>query len=101
MKNPADAPCLSAAKKRSALSEETDLEATTEESIEYGSSSDLEKNKRDEALGADEKVLQMSSCLWSFQDASKPNAGGFMDPADLLCSPRANIISTDRFKKLN
>ncbi|MEQ2248954.1 hypothetical protein ILYODFUR_024444 [Ilyodon furcidens] len=44
------------AKKRLALSEETDLEATTEESIECVSSSDLEKHKKDEALGADAKV---------------------------------------------
>ncbi|KAM9718897.1 carboxyl-terminal PDZ ligand of neuronal nitric oxide synthase protein-like isoform 1-T1 [Menidia menidia] len=44
------------AKKRLALSEETDLEATTEESIECASSSDPEKNKSDEALGADGEV---------------------------------------------
>eukprot|EP00064_Thunnus_orientalis_P003521 superscaffoldBa00000288_g3530 len=44
------------AKKRFALSEETDLEATTEESIECVSSSDLEKSKKDEALGNDGKV---------------------------------------------
>ena len=47
---------LSAAKKRFALSEETDLEATTEESIECVSSSDLEKSKKDEALSNDGKV---------------------------------------------
>ncbi|CAG5897008.1 unnamed protein product [Menidia menidia] len=50
--NPLDA-SLSSAKKRLALSEETDLEGTTEESIECASSSDPEKNKSDEALGAD------------------------------------------------
>lgn len=44
------------AKKRFALSEETDLEATTEESIECVSSSDPEKSKKDEALGDDGKV---------------------------------------------
>ncbi|XP_010765204.1 carboxyl-terminal PDZ ligand of neuronal nitric oxide synthase protein-like [Notothenia coriiceps] len=44
------------AKKRFALSEETDLEATTEESIECVSSSDLEKSKKDEALSNDGKV---------------------------------------------
>lgn len=48
---------VSAAKKRFALSEETDLEATTEESIECVSSSDPEKSKKDEALGNDGKVL--------------------------------------------
>lgn len=47
---------LSAAKKRFALSEETDLEATTEESIECVSSSDPEKSKKDEAIGNDGKV---------------------------------------------
>lgn len=51
---------LSAAKKRFALSEETDLEATTEESIECVSSSDLEKSKKDEALGNDGKVVDIS-----------------------------------------
>lgn len=38
------------------MSEETDLEATTEESIECVSSSDLEKSKKDEALSNDGKV---------------------------------------------
>lgn len=52
---------LSAAKKRFALSEEADLEATTEESIECVSSSDLEKSKKDEALGNDGKV-EYRSC---------------------------------------
>lgn len=52
---------VSAAKKRFALTEETDLEATTEESIECVSSSDLEKNKKDEALGNDGKV-EYRSC---------------------------------------
>lgn len=48
---------LSAAKKRFVLSEETDLEATTEESIEEcASSSDLEKGKKEEALCNDGKV---------------------------------------------
>ncbi|XP_012716349.2 carboxyl-terminal PDZ ligand of neuronal nitric oxide synthase protein [Fundulus heteroclitus] len=51
------------AKKRLALSEETDLEATTEESIDCVSSSDLEKNKKDEALGADAKVSEDSLLL--------------------------------------
>ncbi|XP_017275706.1 carboxyl-terminal PDZ ligand of neuronal nitric oxide synthase protein-like [Kryptolebias marmoratus] len=53
-----------AAKERLALSEETDLEATTEESIECVSSSDLEKNKKDEALGgkvSNEDPLLLSS----------------------------------------
>ncbi|KAM4729073.1 carboxyl-terminal PDZ ligand of neuronal nitric oxide synthase protein-like [Anableps anableps] len=53
------------AKKRLALLEETDLEATTEESIECVSSSDLEKNKKDEALGADAKVSEDSPLLLS------------------------------------
>ncbi len=44
------------AKKRFALSDETDLEATTEESIECVSSSDLEKSKKEEALSNDGKV---------------------------------------------
>ncbi|XP_037314470.2 carboxyl-terminal PDZ ligand of neuronal nitric oxide synthase protein-like [Pungitius pungitius] len=44
------------AKKRFALSEGADLEATTEESIECVSSSDLEKSKKDEALGNNETV---------------------------------------------
>ncbi|CAB1423049.1 unnamed protein product [Pleuronectes platessa] len=48
------------AKKRFALSEEADLEATTEESIECVSSSDPEKSKKDEALGNDVKVAYMS-----------------------------------------
>uniref|UniRef100_A0A1A8HW04 Carboxyl-terminal PDZ ligand of neuronal nitric oxide synthase protein n=1 Tax=Nothobranchius kuhntae TaxID=321403 RepID=A0A1A8HW04_NOTKU len=43
------------AKKRLVLSKETDLEGTTEESIECVSS-DLEKSKQDETLGADGKV---------------------------------------------
>lgn len=47
---------VSAAKKRFALSEETDLEATTEESIDCVSSSDLERNKKDEAFSNDRKV---------------------------------------------
>lgn len=38
------------------MSEETELEATTEESIECVSSSDLEKSKKDEALGNNDKV---------------------------------------------
>ncbi|XP_070775601.1 carboxyl-terminal PDZ ligand of neuronal nitric oxide synthase protein-like [Enoplosus armatus] len=53
------------AKKRFALSEETDLEATTEESIECVSSSDLEKSKKDEALGDDGKVSDDPSLLLS------------------------------------
>ncbi|XP_040027613.2 carboxyl-terminal PDZ ligand of neuronal nitric oxide synthase protein [Gasterosteus aculeatus] len=44
------------AKKRFALSEGADLEATTEESIECVSSSGLEKSKKDEALCNNEKV---------------------------------------------
>ncbi|XP_045908364.1 carboxyl-terminal PDZ ligand of neuronal nitric oxide synthase protein-like [Micropterus dolomieu] len=53
------------AKKRFALSEEADLEATTEESIECVSSSDLEKSKKDEALGNDGKVSDDPSLLLS------------------------------------
>ncbi|XP_035761964.1 carboxyl-terminal PDZ ligand of neuronal nitric oxide synthase protein-like [Neolamprologus brichardi] len=53
------------AKKRFALSEETDLEATTEESIECVSSSDPEKSKKDEALGNDGKVSDDPSLLLS------------------------------------
>ncbi|KAK1879659.1 Carboxyl-terminal PDZ ligand of neuronal nitric oxide synthase protein [Dissostichus eleginoides] len=52
-------------KKRFALSEETDLEATTEESIECVSSSDLEKSKKDEALSNDGKVSDDPSLLLS------------------------------------
>uniref|UniRef100_A0A667YMM3 Carboxyl-terminal PDZ ligand of neuronal nitric oxide synthase protein n=1 Tax=Myripristis murdjan TaxID=586833 RepID=A0A667YMM3_9TELE len=51
------------AKKRFALSEETDLEATTEESIDCISSSDLERGKRDEALGDDGKASSDPSLL--------------------------------------
>ncbi|KAJ4936915.1 hypothetical protein JOQ06_001500 [Pogonophryne albipinna] len=52
-------------KKRFALSEETDLEASTEESIECVSSSDLEKSKKDEALSNDGKVSDDPSLLLS------------------------------------
>ncbi|XP_035526005.1 carboxyl-terminal PDZ ligand of neuronal nitric oxide synthase protein-like [Morone saxatilis] len=51
--------------KRFALSEETDLEATTEESIECVSSSDLEKSKKDEALGNEGKASDDPSLLLS------------------------------------
>ncbi|XP_034743325.1 carboxyl-terminal PDZ ligand of neuronal nitric oxide synthase protein-like [Etheostoma cragini] len=51
------------AKKRFALSEETDLEATTEESIECVSSSDLEKSKKDGALSINDKVNDDPSLL--------------------------------------
>ncbi|XP_032386484.1 carboxyl-terminal PDZ ligand of neuronal nitric oxide synthase protein isoform X1 [Etheostoma spectabile] len=51
------------AKKRFALSEETDLEATTEESIECVSSSDLEKSKKDGALSINDKVTDDPSLL--------------------------------------
>lgn len=53
---------LSAAK-RFALTEETDLEATTEESIECVSSSDLEKSKKEETFSNSEKV-EYGSCPW-------------------------------------
>ncbi|TMS09345.1 Carboxyl-terminal PDZ ligand of neuronal nitric oxide synthase protein [Larimichthys crocea] len=54
------------AKKRFVLSEETDLEATTEESIEEcASSSDLEKGKKEEALCNDGKVSDNPSLLLS------------------------------------
>ncbi|XP_030017124.1 carboxyl-terminal PDZ ligand of neuronal nitric oxide synthase protein-like [Sphaeramia orbicularis] len=53
----------SRAKKRLALSEETDLEATTEESIECVSSSDLEKSKKDEAHGNGGKTSSDPSLL--------------------------------------
>nr|XP_020441470.1 carboxyl-terminal PDZ ligand of neuronal nitric oxide synthase protein [Monopterus albus] len=53
------------AKKKLALSEETDLEATTEESIECVSSSDLEKSKKDEAFRNDDKVSDDPSLLLS------------------------------------
>lgn len=52
---------LSAAKKRFALTEETDLEATTEESIECVSSSDLEKSKKEETFSNSGKV-EYGSC---------------------------------------
>ncbi|XP_051254063.1 carboxyl-terminal PDZ ligand of neuronal nitric oxide synthase protein-like isoform X1 [Dicentrarchus labrax] len=51
--------------KRFALSEETDLEATTEESIECVSSSDLEKSKKDEALCNEGKASDDPSLLLS------------------------------------
>ncbi|KAM3866393.1 carboxyl-terminal PDZ ligand of neuronal nitric oxide synthase protein-like [Diretmus argenteus] len=51
------------AKKRFALSEDTDLEATTEESIDCVSSSDVERSKRDEALSNDGKVSENPSLL--------------------------------------
>lgn len=57
--------CRSAAKKRLALSEETELEATTEESIECVSSSDLERNKKDEALGGKVGVEVVLGCFSS------------------------------------
>ncbi|XP_060900190.1 carboxyl-terminal PDZ ligand of neuronal nitric oxide synthase protein-like [Labrus mixtus] len=53
------------AKKRFALSEETDLEATTEESIECVSSSDPEKSKKDEAIRIHRKVSSDPSLLLS------------------------------------
>ncbi|XP_026169627.1 carboxyl-terminal PDZ ligand of neuronal nitric oxide synthase protein-like [Mastacembelus armatus] len=53
------------AKKRFALSEETDLEATTEESIECASSSDLEKSKKDKAHDNNVKVSNDPSLLLS------------------------------------
>ncbi|XP_034559810.1 carboxyl-terminal PDZ ligand of neuronal nitric oxide synthase protein-like [Notolabrus celidotus] len=53
------------AKKRFALSEETDLEGTTEESIECVSSSDPEKSKKDEAFNNDGKVSDDPSLLLS------------------------------------
>nr|XP_046265674.1 carboxyl-terminal PDZ ligand of neuronal nitric oxide synthase protein-like [Scatophagus argus] len=53
------------AKKRLALSEETDLEATTEESIECVSSSDLDKSKKEEAFSNDGKVSDGPSLLLS------------------------------------
>ncbi|XP_069020502.1 carboxyl-terminal PDZ ligand of neuronal nitric oxide synthase protein-like isoform X2 [Embiotoca jacksoni] len=61
----ADEPAAVPAKKRFTLSEETDLEATTEESIECVSSSDLEKSKKDEALCNDGKVSDDPSLLLS------------------------------------
>ncbi|KAF1383500.1 hypothetical protein PFLUV_G00132530 [Perca fluviatilis] len=51
------------AKKRFALPEETELEATTEESIECVSLSDLEKSKKDEALGNNDKMSDDPSLL--------------------------------------
>ncbi|KAM9323375.1 carboxyl-terminal PDZ ligand of neuronal nitric oxide synthase protein-like [Pholidichthys leucotaenia] len=53
------------AKKRFVLSEETDLEASTEESIDCVSSSDLEKGKKDEVLANDGKVSDDPSLLLS------------------------------------
>ncbi|TDH06015.1 hypothetical protein EPR50_G00128690 [Perca flavescens] len=51
------------AKKRFALPEETELEATTEDSIECVSLSDMEKSKKDEALGNNDKVSDYPSLL--------------------------------------
>ncbi|KAM3604298.1 uncharacterized protein V6R79_009176 [Siganus canaliculatus] len=53
------------AKKRFALSEETDLEVTTEESLECVSSSDLEKGRKEGALSNDSKVCDAASLLLS------------------------------------
>ncbi|KAM6918361.1 carboxyl-terminal PDZ ligand of neuronal nitric oxide synthase protein-like [Xenentodon cancila] len=77
-------PEAAGAKKRSALSEETDLEATTEESIEYVSSSDLEKNKRDEGLSTDEKVSDEPPLLLSSPILGASASGGYA--AEASCS---------------
>lgn len=69
--SPSCASGVSAAKKRFALSEGADLEATTEESIECVSSSGLEKSKKDEALCNNEKVKSRSP-LKSFECRSQP-----------------------------
>ncbi|XP_028986945.1 carboxyl-terminal PDZ ligand of neuronal nitric oxide synthase protein-like [Betta splendens] len=53
------------AKKRLALSDETDPEATTEESIDCVSSSDLERNRADEAAGSGRKTSSDPSLLLS------------------------------------
>lgn len=78
---------LSAAKKRFALSEETDLEATTEESIECVSSSDLEKSKKDEDPGKTEKVqesliVSTSPIKATLFSHSIRNTRGFVNPAE-------------------
>ncbi|KAF7664697.1 hypothetical protein LDENG_00169050 [Lucifuga dentata] len=73
------------AKKRFALSEETDLEVTTEESIECVSSSDLERSKRDKAALANSgKVSYDPSLLLSspILDTSVPGQSA----ADPPCS---------------
>ncbi|KAM9844581.1 carboxyl-terminal PDZ ligand of neuronal nitric oxide synthase protein-like [Aulostomus maculatus] len=51
--------------KKLALSEETDLEATTEESIECVSLSDLDKSKKDKILSDNGKVSDNTSLLLS------------------------------------
>ncbi|XP_061587270.1 carboxyl-terminal PDZ ligand of neuronal nitric oxide synthase protein-like [Cololabis saira] len=77
------------AKKRSAPSEETDLEATTEESIEYGSSSDPEKSRRDEGLSTDEKVSDEPPLLLSSPLLGASASGG--SAAEASCSAELQL----------
>ncbi|RVE61539.1 hypothetical protein OJAV_G00171760 [Oryzias javanicus] len=79
-------PEASPAKKRLALSDETDLEGTTEESIEYVSSSDLERNRKDETLGSDGKVCNDPSLL-----LSSPTLGASAPGAEASCSAEHQV----------
>ncbi|KAM4552172.1 carboxyl-terminal PDZ ligand of neuronal nitric oxide synthase protein-like [Odontesthes bonariensis] len=76
------------AKKRLALSDETDLEATTEESIECVSSSDLE-NKNDEALGTDGKDSDEPSLLLSSPILGASASG--QSAAEASCSAERHL----------
>ncbi|XP_015226874.1 PREDICTED: carboxyl-terminal PDZ ligand of neuronal nitric oxide synthase protein-like isoform X2 [Cyprinodon variegatus] len=76
-------------KERSPLSEETDLEATTEESIECVSSSDLEKNKKEETVGADAKVSEDSPLLLSSPIMEASAAA--QAPAEASCSAEHQV----------
>ncbi|XP_030259622.1 carboxyl-terminal PDZ ligand of neuronal nitric oxide synthase protein-like [Sparus aurata] len=77
------------AKKRFALSEETDLEATTEESIECVSSSDPEKSKKEEAHDNNGKVSDDPSLLLSSPILGASVSGG--SAAEAPCSDEHQV----------
>ncbi|XP_031710927.1 carboxyl-terminal PDZ ligand of neuronal nitric oxide synthase protein-like [Anarrhichthys ocellatus] len=79
-------------KKRFALSEETDLEATTEESIECVSSSDLEKSKKDEALGNNEKVSDDPSLLLGSPILGASVSGQSAEEAPCSAEPQVLLL---------
>ncbi|KAM6919821.1 carboxyl-terminal PDZ ligand of neuronal nitric oxide synthase protein-like [Lycodopsis pacificus] len=80
------------AKKRFALSEETDLEATTEESIECVSSSDLEKSKKDEALCNNEKVPDDPSLLLGSPILGASVSGQSAEEAPCSAEPQVQLL---------
>uniref|UniRef100_A0A3Q1J7R6 Carboxyl-terminal PDZ ligand of neuronal nitric oxide synthase protein n=2 Tax=Anabas testudineus TaxID=64144 RepID=A0A3Q1J7R6_ANATE len=82
------------AKKRFALSEETDLEATTEESIDCVSSSDLEKNKKDEALANEEQVSGDPSLL-----LNSPVLGASVSDQSAAEGPRPAVHQVQLLRK--